>query len=72
MEFQPGKIYSMIDLLGGYVTCDGENCDARSDASLTSTQALSQIKDAGWLVRGGKHYCPKCKAKIIDIAFPKA
>lgn len=63
MRFEPGKLYSLLDILGGCVVCDG--CQKESTSHLTPEMALSEAKNEGWLIDGEKHYCPDCAKKKI-------
>lgn len=61
MKFESGKLYSLLDILGGCVVCD--DCGKESDSHLTPEMALSKAKSEGWLLDAEKHFCPDCAKK---------
>jgi hypothetical protein len=62
MKFEPYKLYSMLDILGGNVACD--NCDEETQKTLSPEMAIKEAKDVGWQIsspEGGKDLCPRCQ-----------
>jgi hypothetical protein len=58
--FEPHKVYSMLDILGGGdATCD--TCGRWQRFSAITPQAAQQdLALFGWTFRDGKDFCPKC------------
>jgi hypothetical protein len=62
MKFEPYKLYSLLDILGASVVCDG--CETETDKTLTPEMAFRKAEESGWQLRsasGGKDLCPRCK-----------
>ena len=58
--FQPHKIYSLLDILGGgSATCDQCGRWQRFSA-LTPYMAQEYLKRFGWTFVEGQDLCPKC------------
>lgn len=58
MRFKPGKLYSLLDILGCGYTCDG--CGRKSESGLTPELLASDLRRKGWFIEDGLHHCPTC------------
>ena len=57
--FRPGRLYSMLDLLGASITCDFCGRWQRLDA-LDSATAMKNAEQKGWTKRDDKDCCRIC------------
>lgn len=64
MRFEPGKLYSLLDILGGHIECDG--CKKQTAQTLTAEMARRENPD--WQF-GEKDFCPKCKTGSASAEF---
>lgn len=56
-----GQLISMMDMLGGTITCD--DCGRwQRLGTLLETEAIKIANDAGWLIKDGRDLCPICAA----------
>jgi len=64
--FQPGKLYSLLDILGGgTMTCD--NCGRwQRIVALSPSMARADLVKYGWSFRDGKDLCPVCTKLTTD------
>jgi hypothetical protein len=56
----PGHLYSMLDIMGGTVTCDRCGNWQRLPV-LSPADAPSAMTELGWKQEAGQDLCPKCK-----------
>lgn len=58
--FRPGRLISMMDILGGGdCTCD--HCGRWQEVrALTASDGREQLKKTGWTFKNGEDICPKC------------
>ena len=67
-QFQAGRLYSLLDILGGgHLTCDLCGRWQRFAAG-TSTGAREYLKLRGWTFANGKDICPKCSVPPPPVA----
>jgi len=58
--FERGRMYSMLDLLGGgTATCD----DCHRWQRFSSLDPRRSLAQTGWTFEGGKDLCPVCSPK---------
>jgi len=58
--FEPGRLYSMLDILGGCkATCDRCGRWSRT-AGMGSEDIRAKLAAAGWSFPDGKDVCPVC------------
>lgn len=55
----PTGLISMMDMMGGQITCDDCGRWQRLGA-LTETESVKVATDAGWLIKDGRDRCPIC------------
>lgn len=58
--FEGGKLYSLLDILGGgEAVCD--LCGRwQKFVALTPAHAQQELEQSGWCFEGGKDICPRC------------
>lgn len=42
-------------------------CHVSSDPGLSKQEALERAREAGWLLRSRKHYCPNCRVIVAKF-----
>jgi hypothetical protein len=58
--FEPGKLYSMLDIMGGG-RCVCDFCGRwQSFAAVSRHQAREMLAQDGWTQDGEKDKCPRC------------
>jgi len=61
--FRGGKLYSLLDILGGgRVVCD--KCQRwQSFSAITPEHAREELTKSGWRFTDGQDICPRCAAR---------
>lgn len=63
LGFQPGRLYSMLDIVGGGIaTCD--SCQRwQRFLALDQRGAQEHLARHGWTFTDGKDVCPRCSPR---------
>ena len=59
-KMRRGELVSMLDIMGGYIECDG--CGAQTTSGLSPELLRMEYVKKGWTF-GAKDLCDKCQPK---------
>lgn len=64
-KMHSGKLVSLLDIMGGYIVCDG--CGAETKTSISVGECQRESAKSGWTF-GVKDLCDKCSNPSSEAA----